>query len=220
MPYIPFPTTYGIFRNYCSSPTMSKLIQDRDQSTKTQCSAPSAPTKLTEGLSKIWRLPAPTKIAVRVVINPAIVYLSAKLVMREILVALSPGNVLNMALESIKLLCHLLQFMTSKSNPSCDNVCHLAAMFSGFVNPRGTSRARALSTRVWHCHLLSSPSVTSHPPLSPDNSPPCPTPPSLKSLLNQGLSLAEAKSSKEKCAKCSAALRSNTVLFQGIPSKM
>ena len=118
------------------------------------------------------------------------------------------------------LLCHLLQFMTFKSNPSCDNVCHLAAMFSGFVNPRGTSRARALSTRVWHCHLLSSPSVTSHPPLSPDNSPPCPTPPSLKSLLNQGLSLAEAKSSKEKCAKCSAALRSNTVLFQGIPSKM
>ena len=146
--------------------------------------------------------------------------LSAKLVMREILVALSPGNVLNMALESLELLCHLLQFMTSKSNPSCDNVCHLAAMFSGFVNPRGTSRARALSTRVWHCHLLSSPSVTSHPPLSPDNSPPCPTPPSLKSLLNQGLSLAEAKSSKEKCDKCSAALRSNTVLFQGIPSKM
>ena len=29
--------------------------------------------------------------------------------------------------------------------------------------------------------------------------------------MNQGLSLAEAKSSKEKCAKCSAALRSNTV---------
>ena len=33
----------------------------------------------------------------------------------------------------------------------------------------------------------------------------------LKSLLNQDLSLADAKSSKEKCAKCSATLRSNTV---------
>ena len=31
------------------------------------------------------------------------------------------------------------------------------------------------------------------------------------SLLDQGLSLADAKTSKEKCAKCSAALRSNTV---------
>ena len=41
--------------------------------------------------------------------------------------------------------------------------------------------------------------------------PPHPTPPSLTSLLNQGLSLADAKNSKEKCAKCSAALRSNTV---------
>ena len=84
-------------------------------------------------------------------------------------------------------------------------------MCSGFVNPRGASTARVLSTRVWHCHLHSSPSATSHPSLSPDNSPPCPTPPSLKSLLNQGLSLAEAKSSKERCAKCSTALRSNTV---------
>ena len=40
--------------------------------------------------------------------------------------------------------------------------------------------------------------------------PPHPTPPSLTSLLNQGLSLADAKNSKEKCAKCSAALHSNT----------
>ena len=81
--------------------------------------------------------------------------------------------------------------------PSCDNVCHFAAACSGFVNPRGTSRARALSTRVWYCHLHSSPSATTHPSLPPDNSPPRPTPPSLKSLLNQGLSLADAKSSKE-----------------------
>ena len=44
-----------------------------------------------------------------------------------------------------------------------------------------------------------------------DTSPPCPTPPSLKSPLDQGLSPADAKISKEKCAKSSAALRSNTV---------
>ena len=43
--------------------------------------------------------------------------------------------------------------------PSCD-VSHLSATCSGFENPRGTSRARALSTRVWHYHLHSSPSAT------------------------------------------------------------
>ena len=97
------------------------------------------------------------------------------------------------------------------ANLSCDNVCHLVATCSGFVNPRGTSRACALSNRVWLCHLHSSPSATSHPSLPPDNSPPRCTPPALKSLLNQGLFLADAKSSNEKCAKCSAALHSNTV---------
>ena len=76
-------------------------------------------------------------------------------------------------------------------NPSCCNVCHLAATCSGFVYPRGNARPRALCTRIWHCHLHSSPSVTPHPSLSPNNS----TPPSLKSLLNQGLSLADAKNS-------------------------
>ena len=111
VPHIPSSTTYGILRNYCSSPATSKLMQDRDQSNKTQCSAPYSPTKLTEGLSKIWRLPAATKIAVHVVIKPVMVYLSAKLVMQNIPVALSPGNVHKMALELPKLLCHLLQFM-------------------------------------------------------------------------------------------------------------
>ena len=111
------------------------------------------------------------------------------------------------------------------ADPSCKNVCHLAATCSGFVNPRGTARAHALSTRVWNCHLHTSPSATSHPSLSSDTSPPRPSLPSLKSLLNQGLSLADAKSSKEKCAKCSAAFRSNTVpvrcsVFQGFPSEM
>ena len=94
------------------------------------------------------------------------------------------------------------------------NICHLAATCSGFVYPRGNARPRTLSTRIWHCHLHPSPSATPHPSLSPNNSPPRPTPPSLTSLLNQGLSLADAKNSKEMCAKCSAALRSNTVLVR------
>ena len=101
--------------------------------------------------------------------------------------------------------------------PSCDNVCHLAATCSGFIYPRGNARPRALSTRIWHCHLHSAtpsatlPSVTPHLSSLTSNSPPRPNPPSLTSLLNQGLSLADAKNLKEKCAKCSAALRSNTV---------
>ena len=48
----------------------------------------------------------------------------------------------------------------------------------------------------------------------PDTSPPHPATRSLKSLLNQGLSIADAKSAQEKCAKCSPALRSNTVLVR------
>ena len=91
-----------------------KLIQDCDQSTKTQCYVPSDPEKLTVGHSRIWRPPAPTRIAAHVVIKPVTVYQSAKLVMRKILVALSSGNVCNMALESPKLLHHLVQFMNNQ----------------------------------------------------------------------------------------------------------
>ena len=98
------------------------------------------------------------------------------------------------------------------ANPSCGNVCHLTATCSGFVYPRGNARPRALTTRIWYCHLHSAtPSATPHPSSSASNSSTRPTPPSLTSLLNQGLSLADAKNLKEKSAKCSAALRSNTV---------
>ena len=45
-------TTYGILRNYCFSLATSKLIQDRDQSTKTQCSAPYVPAKLMRGSAR------------------------------------------------------------------------------------------------------------------------------------------------------------------------
>ena len=37
---------------------------------------------------------------------------------------------------------------------------------------------------------------------------------SIKCLLNQGLSIADAESAQEKCAKCSLASRSNTVLVR------
>ena len=111
-------------------------------------------------------------------------------------------------------------------NPSCDNVCHIAVMCSRFTNPRGTSR-----TRSFHlCLALSSPlfTISNCPSIitsSHHNSPPRPTTSSLKSLLNQVLSLADTKSSKQNCAKCSAALGSNSApvkqwMIQGIPPEM
>ena len=80
------------------------------------------------------------------------------------------------------------------ADTSCDNVCHLAATCSSFVNPRGPMRARILSTGIWHCHLHSSPasghsSTQTVTPLHP-------TPPSLNSILNQGMYLVDAKNFK------------------------
>ena len=46
------------------------------------------------------------------------------------------------------------------ADPSCDDVCHLTATYSGFVNPRRPTRARILSTRIRHCHLHSSPTAS------------------------------------------------------------
>ena len=93
-------------------PAISRLIQDRDQSIKTQCFAPYAPTKLIVGFSKIPHLHAPTEIVLHDVIKLAMVYPSTKLAMQKILVAISPGNALNIALVSLKLLFHLLQFLS------------------------------------------------------------------------------------------------------------
>ena len=90
------------------------------------------------------------------------------------------------------------------ASPSCGNECHLATTCSGFIYPRENARQRALSTRIWHCHLHTSSSATPHPSLSPHDSPTRPAPPSLTSV-------ADTKNSKEKCAKCSVALLSNTV---------
>ena len=94
-------------------------------------------------------------------------------------------------------------------DPSCANVCHLSATCSGFTVPRGTVRASALFTRIWHCHLHSSPAAGGPSSLHQHTSPTRPTPPLLNSILIQGMSLADTKISKEKYAKCSAALRSN-----------
>ena len=55
---------------------------------------------------------APTKTVMRDAIKPAVVYLQAKVAIRKILVALSPGNALNIVLVSPKLSSHLPQFMS------------------------------------------------------------------------------------------------------------
>ena len=69
-----------------------------------------------------------------VVTKPVMVYQSAKLVMRKILVALSPGNILNIALESPKLLYHLLQFMNDQIVPLLlENLAPLARILSAPV---------------------------------------------------------------------------------------
>ena len=97
---------------------------------------------------------------------------------------------------------------------SCDNVCHLSATCSGFVNPRRTTQERLLSILVRHYHLHSTPTGNGYSSTQHDISPVHPTPLSSNSLLNQYMSLADAKSSKEKCAKCFAVLHSNTVLVR------
>ena len=94
MSHIPSPTVYGILRNYYFFPLTLRLIQDRDQSIKTQYSVSYVPTKLIEGFSKTRHLLALTETVMHDVIKPAMVYLSTKTTMRKLPVALSPGNVL------------------------------------------------------------------------------------------------------------------------------
>ena len=61
-------------------------------------------------------------------------YLSAKLVIQKIPVAVSPGNVLNMALKLPKLLSHLLQFMNFQIVPLLlENLAPFANIFSAPV---------------------------------------------------------------------------------------
>ena len=112
MSYLPSQTTSEILRNYYSFRAKSRLIQDRKQSIKTQFFAPFAPIEFTVGFSKMRYLYAPTKTVMRDAIKPAVVYLQAKVAIRKISVALSPGNALNIVLVSPKLSSHLPQFMS------------------------------------------------------------------------------------------------------------
>ena len=222
---------------------MSKLTQVRDQSTKTQYSVPSAPIyrgpqqdmaptcsnenssaryhqacnglsigqtcdAKDSGCSIIWKCPQHGSGIAEVITPPAPVYEQPN---RPSAV----GKSCSVCMNPIRTHCADLGYHCA--NTSCGNVCHLATTCSEFVYPRGNARPRALSTRIWHCHLQSATPSATPPSATPNrsslanNSPPRPTPTSLTSLLNQGLSLADAKNSKEKCAKRSAALRSNTV---------
>ena len=147
------------------------------------------------GCSIIWKCPQHGSGIAEIIIPPTPVYEQPKQ-------PSAVGKSCSVCVNPIR--THYADLAYHCANPSCSNICQLAATCSGFVYPRGNARPRALSARIWHCHLHSSSSATLHPPLSPDNSPPRPTPPSLKSLLNQVLSLADAKNSEEKCAMCSA----------------
>ena len=218
------PTTYGMLWNYYFFPATSKLIQDWDQTMKTQFSAPYAPKKLTKVFSKIWHWHAPTKTAIHDVIKYVMVYISAKLVMQKILAALSPGNVLNKALELPKCYPTCASLSTSKSSLCCWKIllrlqksyphsCRSSLplgnpimwCFSPFSNVLQVWKPqRSLkSTRSFHPSLaLSSPlfiisnypsiittwqlTTSSHIAIT-------------EFILDQGLSIADAKSSKEKC---------------------
>ena len=231
------PTTYRILWNYYFFLLTLRLIQDRDQSSRTQCSVPYAPTKLTVGFSKIqimlqqklqctmsWSLqwfiyqPNPPCEKFWSLYHLEIPstwgwYCWSYYSISPVYELPNCSSVVGKSCSVCKNPIHTCyaDLAYNCANPSCDNVCHLATMCSRFVNPRGTTRAHILSTWFWYFHLHSSPSATTHPLTPPDNSPPRPTPPSLKSLLNQGLSLADTESSKEKCTKCFAVLHSNTV---------
>ena len=231
---LPSQTTSGILWNYCFLPSMSRLIQDHNQLIKTQVFAPYALIKLIKVFNKIWHLTCfnancnawchqacnglstnqtrHTKICgcsiitwecpqhgtgiVKIFTPPPPVY--------ELPSCPATGKPWSLCKNPICSFYDNLAYHCA--NPSCNNFSHLAAICSGFVNPRGITRALIISTRIWHCHLHPSPLASGHPSTQLDTSPSRSTLPSLKSLLNQGMSLAYAKSSKEKCAKCFTAL--------------
>ena len=114
MPPLLSQTKSGILRNFYLFQATSGLIQNRNESIKTRFSALYALIELIVGFNKIRHLHALTKTVMHDVIKSAVVYLTAKLAMRKIAVALSPGNALNMTLASLKWSSHLLQFMSSQ----------------------------------------------------------------------------------------------------------
>ena len=133
---------------------MSRLIQER-----IQFFVLHALQKLIEGFNKIWHLRVQILTVMDDVIKPEMVQQPTKLATQNLVVVLSRGNALNMALVLLKL-SHLLLFMSFPSRPSAagklcsvcnnpihssyanlayhcedssrDNVCRLSATSSGF----------------------------------------------------------------------------------------
>ena len=106
---LPSQTTFWILRNYCFCLATSKLIQGRDQLVRIQYFAPYAHRKLIEGFNKKRHLHPPLPTVMLDVIKPEMVLLSTKLATQNLVVSISCGNVLNMALVSPRLSFHLLQ---------------------------------------------------------------------------------------------------------------
>ena len=98
-------------RNYHFSPATLKLIQGHDQLIRIQYSALYAHQKSTEGSNKKRHLHARFPTAMLDAIKPAMAFLSTKPTTQNLVVAISCGNVLNMALVSPRLSFHLLQSM-------------------------------------------------------------------------------------------------------------
>ena len=94
---------------------------------------------------------------------------------------------------------------------SCASFCYLSAICSDFTILRRPTRARALSTQFWRCHPHSSVTTGESPLIQQHTSSVRLTLLSLNSFLSQDMSLSDAKSFKEKWAKCSVVLHSNTV---------
>ena len=88
----------------------------------------------------------------------------------------------------------------------CRKVCHLGPACSKKRRAQGSQKARRY-LEVWWCreHNPAPPGEVQQQELAV----PAP-PPSLESLVQSGLSMAEARSRKEKCTSCGKVLRSNT----------
>ena len=105
---LPPQTTSGILRNYCFLPLMSRLIQDHNQLTKTQVFAPYALIKLIKYSIRYGTLHASMPTVMHGIIKPGMVNLQTKFATQKIVVALSLGNALNMALVLPKFSLYLL----------------------------------------------------------------------------------------------------------------
>ena len=105
----PSRTTRGILRNHCFSPATLNLIQGHHQLIRIQYSALYVRKKSTKGSNKKRHLYARLPTAMLDAIKPAMAFPSIKPTTQNLVVAISRGNVLNMALVLPRLSFHLLQ---------------------------------------------------------------------------------------------------------------